>query len=211
MPSNVNPSALIAIGVGGILAYSGLRGKRVSATIRSVITGNNPAATAQAVPIIAAPLAPGDTNSTSVQAGNSAATPGMLAARNAGNRATVIAAAQSQLGKPYIWATPVSFSNPNPASFDCSGLTGWCYAKIGIQLAHYTGTQYAQLNHAPFSQVQPGDLVFYGNLVNIYHVAMYIGNNQIIEAPTEGIPVRVRSIHAGDSDLMQTVGVCPGG
>lgn len=86
----------------------------------------------------------------------------------------------------------------------------WCYAKIGVPLAHYTGTQYVQLQHAPFGEAQPGDLVFYSNGASIYHVAIYIGNGQVIEAPETGIPVRVRTVSAGDTDLLPTVGVCPG-
>lgn len=131
-------------------------------------------------------------------------------AEQAGGSAVVVNAALSQLGKPYSWDTPISATNPDPPTFDCSGLTMWCYRKAGIKLTHFTGTQYAQLKHRPLSEAEPGDLVFFGTLGNIYHVALYIGNSTIIEAPTYGIPVRKRVIGPTTTDIMRNVGVFPG-
>lgn len=201
----INGAALVAVSAGAMLAYSGLKGKKVSNTFRSFITGGDPASVPQDAPVNV-PVS-GILNDLPSQ--SDAATPGLLA-RASANRATVIAAAQSQIGKPYVWATPVSASNPDPKSFDCSGLTMWCYAKIGVKLAHYTGTQYTQLQHVPFSSAQPGDLVFFKN-TTIHHVGIYIGNGQMIDAPTEGVPVGIHSVHWDSNELMSTVGVIPGG
>lgn len=121
-----------------------------------------------------------------------------------------VQAAVSQLGKPYAWDTPISASNPNPSSFDCSGLTMWCYHKAGISLTHYTGAQYVQLQHRPLSQAAPGDLIFFGVVGNIYHVAIYVGNSRIIEAPQDGIPVRYRTISPNSSGIMNSVGIYSG-
>jgi cell wall-associated NlpC family hydrolase len=123
----------------------------------------------------------------------------------------VVASAIAQLGKPYVWDTPIHADDPNPASFDCSGLAMWCYHKAGITLAHFTGAQYAQLKHRPFSQAQPGDLCFFqDNTGAIYHVGIFVGGGQIIEAPDVGIPVRYRSVTGGTTDLMAMVGVYSG-
>lgn len=206
--TGVSGWALTASVVGAVLAYSGLRGKQVSNTFKNVIAGRKPSDAPQLNPI-AAPISGINADPISQTPGSDAATPGMLA-RAGGRRGIVTAAAMSQQGKPYVWDTPLNFNTPNPQSFDCSGLTGWCYAKIGVTLPHFTGSQYMLLSHAPFSDVQPGDLVFYSR-ITIYHVAIYLGNGQVIEAPEPGTPVRIRPVHAGDTDLMPTVGVLPGG
>lgn len=205
-PRGISGAAIIAVSAGAALLYSGARGKNISSVARSFLRGGSPALTPQTNPVTTTTVG----TSNSVLAAADAATPGQLQ-RAAGHRASVVAAAQSQLGKPYVWATPVSANNPDPQSFDCSGLTMWCYAKIGVPLAHYTGTQFTQLQHVPFGEAQPGDLVFYSNGATIYHVAIYVGDGQVIEAPEAGVPVRVRMVHAGDADLVSTVGVCPGG
>lgn len=203
--SRISGATLTAVSVGAVLAYSGLKGKRISDTARSFLRGKDPATAPTTRGLQLFP----QSNSTSSLAASDAATPGTLA-RASGVRATIVAAAQSQLGKPYVWATPLSANDPNPASFDCSGLTMWCYNKIGVHLAHYTGTQFMQLQHTAFAAAQPGDLVFYA-AATVYHVGIYIGNGQLIEAPDYGIPVRIRAVHAGDADLVSTVGVVPGG
>lgn len=200
---NVSGAALVAVSAGAVLLYSGTRGKNAGQVARQFLTGGSPGNAPQANPVTGPP-------STSVQALTDATTPGLLQ-RAAGARAIVVAAAQSQLGKPYRWFTPISANDPNPQSFDCSGLTLWCYNKIGTHLAHYSGTQYTQLQHAPFSEAQPGDLVFYSNGAEIYHVAIYVGGGNVIEAPEAGVPVHVRAVHAGDADMVSTVGVCPNG
>ena len=206
--TGVSGWALTATVAGAVLAYSGLRGKQVSNTFRNILAGKNPADTPQQN-AIAAPISGISADPVSQIPANDATTPGMLA-RAGGRRGIVTAAALSQQGKPYVWDTPLNFNTPNPSSFDCSGLTGWCYAKVGVTLPHYTGSQYVLLQHAPFSDAQPGDLIFYSR-ITIYHVAIYLGNGQLIEAPEPGTPVRIRSVHMGDTDLMPIVGVLPGG
>lgn len=94
---------------------------------------------------------------------------------------TIVKAAYSQLGVPYVWGG----SSPY-IGLDCSGLTQWCYAQAGISIAHYTETQYEQGTAIPLSQAAPGDILYrYG------HVAIYIGGNQYIHAPDVGDVVRI--------------------
>lgn len=98
-----------------------------------------------------------------------------------------IAAAQSVLGIPYLWAG----SSPS-TGFDCSGLTMWAWARAGKSLPHSSGAQYASTQRVPVSQAQPGDLVFYGSPIS--HVGLYIGGGMMIHSPHTGDVVRVAPI-----------------
>jgi cell wall-associated NlpC family hydrolase len=91
-----------------------------------------------------------------------------------------------ELGVPYVWG------GASPAGFDCSGLTMWVYAQLGIHLDHYTGSQWNAGPHVPRDQLAPGDLVFFEP--GIGHVGLYIGNNDFIEAPHTGAFVQVSSL-----------------
>lgn len=92
-------------------------------------------------------------------------------------------AALSQVGKPYQWG------GAGPDSYDCSGLTMWAWAHAGVSLPHNSGMQYAATPRVARSDLQPGDLLFFGN--PIHHESMYIGNGQMVEAPYTGAYVRV--------------------
>ena len=93
--------------------------------------------------------------------------------------------ALAQLGKPYQWGG----SGPN--SFDCSGLTSFAWRAAGVSIPRTSGAQYSGTKRVTRSQLQPGDLVFYHSPIS--HVAMYIGNGQVVEAPNSGNNVRIRS------------------
>lgn len=94
-----------------------------------------------------------------------------------------VAAAESRVGDWYQWGAA------GPNTFDCSGLTMWAYEQVGIQLPHFSGAQYADTTHIPMSDLQPGDLVFPSDPGE--HVAMYIGNGEIVEAPHTGAQVHI--------------------
>ena len=83
------------------------------------------------------------------------------------------------------WKYVYGGSNPN-TSFDCSGLTQWCYGKAGISLPRTAQAQYDATQHLPLSQAKAGDLVFFHSTYNagtyVTHVAIYVGNNQIYHA-----------------------------
>lgn len=93
-----------------------------------------------------------------------------------------------QVGLPYIWGAM------GPNAFDCSGLVWFAYRNAGYVWERTdTNGQYTKGHHVPVDAVQPGDLVFWQTGSDIHHVAMYIGNNQIVEAPRPGLTVRVRN------------------
>lgn len=105
--------------------------------------------------------------------------------------ARAVAAAKSQIGVPYVWAT----SEPG-VSFDCSGLTMWAWAQAGVSMGHYTGAQYAAFPRVPYEAMQPGDLVFFGS--DLHHMGIFIGGGMMIDAPHTGAWVRYASVYGSD-------------
>ena len=110
-----------------------------------------------------------------------------------GGVGAVIAYAQAQIGEPYLWGAE------GPGSWDCSGLTMKAWQQAGVYLSHYTGAQWAETRRVPISERQPGDLIFYGSSGgNSHHVGLYVGGDQMIEAPHAGANVRYANIWRGD-------------
>lgn len=120
---------------------------------------------------------------------------------NSDAAAGAIAWAKSKIGAQYVWA------GEGPG-YDCSGLVTMAYRSQGIYLTHWSQAQYSEGTRVPVSQAQPGDLIFWNwDGGNIDHVAIYLGNNQIIEAPTFGVPVRITSIYGWSAVLPYAVRV----
>jgi cell wall-associated NlpC family hydrolase len=106
--------------------------------------------------------------------------------------AGAVQAAESQLGVPYQWGA----EDPG-VGFDCSGLTAWSWGQVGVSLPHYSGGQMADSAPVPVSDLQPGDLLFYGP-GGSDHVAMYVSPGTMIEAPYTGADVRLTALRLGD-------------
>ncbi len=87
--------------------------------------------------------------------------------------ARAIAAGRTKLGAGYVWAAE------GPDVFDCSGFVRWAFLQVGISLQHYSGAMWKSTIRISESQLQPGDLVFWG-AGGSEHVAVYIGGNQIL-------------------------------
>ncbi|WP_316670267.1 C40 family peptidase [uncultured Propionibacterium sp.] len=120
-----------------------------------------------------------DTSSASSASGSSSATASSSSAQAA------VDFALAQLGKPYI------YGSTGPSGYDCSGLMVASYAAAGVSIPRTTYAQMAGLTSVSTSDLQVGDLVFfYGG----GHVGMYIGNGQVVHAPTEGDVVKIASI-----------------
>jgi cell wall-associated NlpC family hydrolase len=103
-----------------------------------------------------------------------------------------IAYAYAQLGKPYQWG------GAGPDSFDCSGLTMMAWEQAGIYFPHLAQDQYDLTQPVAVSSAIPGDLIFFGTPSNVYHVGLYIGNGQMIDAPETGQNVSIQSIYWSD-------------
>lgn len=108
--------------------------------------------------------------------------------------ATVLATAQAQLGKPYVWGAI------GPDTFDCSGFTGYAFAAAGIALPRTAAQQYEAGSHPGIGELQPGDLLFWAsdlsNWQSIDHVGIYLGNGQMIVAPHSGDVVKIEAVYA---------------
>jgi cell wall-associated NlpC family hydrolase len=154
--------------------------------------------TAQVAP--PAPVAP-PVSVTPPPAGN----PTPAGPANSSAAQTAIAAAMTQLGVPYAWGGGGSYG-PGPGQapdlgvigFDCSGLTQYAYKQAGISIPRNSRAQYASLPKVDSDDLQPGDLLFWatdpGTPGTIHHVAIYLGNGQIVEAPESGDVVKVSSM-----------------
>lgn len=127
--------------------------------------------------------------------------PGSGPTPNAAVVAAALAFARAQLGEPYRWGAA------GPDAWDCSGLTMMAYSAGGLAIGGHSVS--AQYNRAasrglllPYSQALPGDLIFYsygGSASGSkYHVAIYVGNGQMLEAPSAGKPVRIVTVRTFD-------------
>jgi len=119
-----------------------------------------------------------------------------------GRQATeyVIQRAMAQRGVPYSWgggnaagkSTGID-SGSNTVGFDCSGLMLYAFAGVGIKLDHYSGSQYNAGRKVPSSQARRGDMLFWGPNAS-QHVALYLGDGQMLEAPYTGSVVKVSPV-----------------
>ena len=96
--------------------------------------------------------------------------------------------AAKYLGVPYVYA------GTSPAGFDCSGLIYYAAKEAGISLPRTSQAQSTLGSYVSVSDLQAGDLVFWGSVGNAYHVGVYIGNGQYIHAPEPGQNVTVQSV-----------------
>lgn len=95
----------------------------------------------------------------------------------------IINTAKSFLGTPYVWG------GTSPSGFDCSGFTQYVLAQNGKSIPRTSQEQFASGQAVDKSQLQAGDLVFYGN-GEATHVGIYEGNNKIIHSPHTGDVVK---------------------
>ncbi|WP_405507375.1 NlpC/P60 family protein [Streptomyces purpurascens] len=93
-----------------------------------------------------------------------------------------------QLGKPYEWGAE------GPKSYDCSGLTSQAWAEAGAPIPRTSQEQWKRLKRIPLAELRPGDLVVY--FPEATHVALYLGDGMVVQAPRPGAKVKVSPIAA---------------
>jgi hypothetical protein len=114
--------------------------------------------------------------------------PSLQTAGPIGVRAAAIV--QQYLGIQYVWAG----ADPT-TGFDCSGLTMFVYRQLGVELVHFTGSQWYSGRRIPIEELAPGDLVFFN--MRAYgpgHEGLYIGGGKFVEAPRRGTVVRISNL-----------------
>jgi cell wall-associated NlpC family hydrolase len=107
--------------------------------------------------------------------------------------ATMLAAAKSKLGDPYLWG------GTGPDAYDCSGLTQFAYGAAGISLPRVAADQWNVGDHVDLADLLPGDLLFWAtnpaDPATIHHVAIYIGGGMMLAAPHTGDVVKVEPVY----------------
>ncbi len=141
--------------------------------------------TAEAIPEPEPVVAVAQAQAASV-AGGAAPTP--TATVNIPANSGIVGIAASLTGIWYV------YGGSTPAGFDCSGFTSYVYAQAGISIPRTSSAQQAAAT--PVSNPQPGDLIFFG--YPAYHVGIYIGNNQMIDALKTGTQIGVRDVWTTD-------------
>ena len=122
---------------------------------------------------------------------------------------TVIDRAMAQLGVRYSWGggnsrgptvgvrdggVADSFGDFRKVGFDCSGLMLYAFAGAGVNLPRWSGNQATFGRQVPRSQMQPGDMLSWARNGRTYHIALYIGNGRMIEAPYSGASVTISPV-----------------
>ncbi|OBG80872.1 endopeptidase [Mycobacterium sp. E3298] len=113
---------------------------------------------------------------------------GMPGPFGGGDRATVVQAALTQVGSPYVWGGAA------PGGFDCSGLVMWAFQQAGISLPHSSQAQATGGQPVALSDLQPGDVITFYN--DASHSGLYVGDGMVIHSSTYGQPVRVVPMNA---------------
>lgn len=105
-------------------------------------------------------------------------------------RVNLVQEAKKYVGNPYVWGG-VSLTN----GADCSGFTLSIFKKYGVSLPHHAASQAQMGTKVSLGEVQPGDLVFYAKNGSINHVAIYIGNGQVIHASSPKTGIKISSVN----------------
>lgn len=99
---------------------------------------------------------------------------------------------EKQIGTPYVWG------GSQPGGFDCSGLTSWAYKQVGKSIPRTSQDQLSAGESVSFDALKPGDIIGYDNGG---HVAMYVGDGDVIHAPQTGDVVKRVPLEAAGSNL----------
>ncbi len=155
-----------------------------AATTKEVSTASTQSSTTNTAPAQNNTAAKPAQQASSQAATTQTAKPQASTQSNSSTAQTVVSAAQSQIGKPYVWGAT------GPNAYDCSGLVQYAYSQAGKNVGRTTYQQAGAGQHISVSQAQAGDILMWGN----YHDAIYVGNNQYVHAPQPGQNVTQASI-----------------
>jgi cell wall-associated NlpC family hydrolase len=137
------------------------------------------------------PSAPLDTALPSAGIGNPAFGP--AAPVSSASAANAIEAAKSRIGAPYVYGAA------GPDSFDCSGFTSWVFGQVGVALPRTAEEQWISGPHVSYADAQPGDILAWAGDSSapdyVTHVAIYLGNGQMISAQHTGTTVSITPVY----------------
>ncbi len=105
-------------------------------------------------------------------------------------RVDLVQFAKQFVGNPYVWG-----GTSLTKGADCSGFTMSIFSKYGVSLPHHAASQAQMGTKINLSEAQPGDLVFYAKNGRINHVAIYIGNGQVIHASSPKTGIKISSVN----------------
>ena len=166
------------------LSYAGIRSLGASVSTEQAVTVKVPA------PVVVRSA----TTTVSSSSSSGGWAPAGVSSFGANHRAAsataqaVVAAAASQAGKPYVYAAA------GPNAYDCSGLTMWAYAQVGISLPHNADAQRGYGSSVAPQDAAPGDLILFLDGGYAYHVGIYAGGGQMWDAPNSSTPVGLHTI-----------------
>lgn len=163
----------------------------LTAQIKKLIPGSRHAVAEALVSQAAGSGVAASTGAAGAPGSAAAAGPGLTSAE----LVRFLKAAESRIGLPYVWGAA------GPRSFDCSGLVQWSFAQAGVVMPRVAVDQARTGPMVPAAQLQPGDLLFYHTdptaPTYISHVAIYLGNNMMLQAPRPGLDVQVVPLDTG--------------
>ena len=201
-PERLPVVAFGTVGIGGVDAVvSDSTARSLGVPARNAIIVSAPPASAAALaarikdilppgaavePLVTEVTRPGEPSAVGTVPSGAAVSGGVM---TAAQLTAALRAAESRRGLPYEWGAA------GPAAFDCSGLVQWAFAQVGVSMPRVAADQARAGPVVPVSQLQPGDLLFYHTDPTdpgyISHVAIYLGNGWMIQAPQPGMDVQV--------------------
>ena len=107
---------------------------------------------------------------------------------------TVIRAAESKIGMPYVWGG----ESDREGGYDCSGLVQYAFAQAGIKMPRTADIQAFTGWRLPYNQAQPGDLLTWKNdptFNGVSHIAIYLGNNKMVVARHTGTLIQIQDVY----------------